>query len=91
MIVVVSAEPTKVMCECFFVPHGVIDEIIQCGYASLTSVYTRHEEVLEGAVFGEAARIVEGGCTPGFDFLTQLTVSDYSIWFTKVLRQLVGR
>ena len=46
---------------------------------------------LQSAVFGEAARIVEGGCTPGFDFLTQLTVSDYSIWFTKVLLLLVGR
>ena len=44
-----------------------------------------HEEVLEGTIFAEAARIVQGGCAPRFQLVYQLTVSDYAVWFTDVL------
>ena len=85
VIVAVSAEPTEVMRECLFVLNGIIEEIFLCGSASPTSVIAWHEEVLEGAFFAEAARIVQGGCTLGLDFVNQLTVSDYLIWFANVL------
>ena len=74
------------MGECLFVPNGNIDKIFLCGFASPTSVFAWHEEVLESAVFAEAARIVQGGCTPGLDFVNHLTVSDYLAWFANVLR-----
>ena len=86
VIVVVFVESTEVMCECLFVPGGISETVVLCGFATLSSFFVRHEEVLEGAICGEAARIVQGGCTPGCEFVHQLTVSDYAIWFTNVLR-----
>ena len=74
------------MSECCFAPSGIIGEIFLCGFACPTSVFAVHEEVLEGALFVEAQCIVQGGCTPGFDLVDHLTVSDYAKLFANVLR-----
>ena len=79
------------MCECLLVAQGIVGEVLECGFASLVTVLAPREEVLESAVFCETARIVHGSCMPDLSFFGEFAVSNYSIWFTNVLRQLVGR
>ena len=89
VVVVVSAQPTEVMCESCLVSDGIREQICHCGCSPLTTFFAGYEEVLKGSIGIEATGVIQGGSTPLLRFIHEFTLSDYSIWFSDVLRQLV--
>ena len=65
MVVVVTAQPTEVVSERFFVPDCILQKILQCSCASVFRVLGGYDEILEGTIFAELTCSLQGDCTPG--------------------------
>ena len=85
VVVAVSAQPTEIMSECFFVSDCIFDKVLECSCASFSCFFAGHDEVLKGAIDTETASTIQVGCTPGGKIVHELALADYAVWFTDIL------